>query len=460
MLAASLGLLAGLQLSNLPLVAAAMLPLVWSTLRAQGWARGLRTGLWAALAAAAPAVSYGHTWVRTGNPLYPLGLSGPPGGTLAGNPLLRATLDGSLLSRETLALPLSRFVAELFLPVVTPQADYLNLGLGAVVLGGLGLAGAGALLRRGGHRGFVGWVLLLCLAGGASLATSSAVAHRTIWAAESGRFLLPSLAGLALLGVAWRHPQADRLRAVAVLAGCGLAIPGGISSADLQAWACWGAVALPCAALALLLSWIALRWSGPRWLHAISALVLTIGLLAPVAGTRAAWRHAIWRATDPLSAQGSVAYDGHVLRPLIADSWTIWHRLDGSTPLIIAYTTGWDGLGHNWMRYPLMGHRLQNRVVYVPPTASGRPLHCRWLEPGPQPLDPQAWAQRLLDQQVDVVVTGHPAPVELSWVRAQPASFSPIGGGGWTEARAWRVDREALARDLNASLHLQPSTAE
>jgi hypothetical protein len=87
--------------------------------------------------------------------------------------------------------------------------------------------------------------------------------------------------------------------------------------------------------------------------------------------------------------------------------------------------------GHHWFFYPLMGRRLQNRVVYVPadPTKGGI-VHC---------LDFGTWKADL--EQVGVThvfVQLNPdlplddrrrEPVEMGWIRARPDVFALLDQG-------------------------------
>ena len=90
-------------------------------------------------------------------------------------------------------------------------------------------------------------------------------------------------------------------------------------------------------------------------------------------------------------------------------------------------TAGWDGIGHNWYRYPLLGSRLQNEFFYIPVTADGtvidyRPpvlaFHGSTAEPG---------RGALREEGIEYVVVLPPTAVpELYWMEQRPALFEPV----------------------------------
>ena len=135
-------------------------------------------------------------------------------------------------------------------------------------------------------------------------------------------------------------------------------------------------------------------------------------------------RHACRYPVYAAAAEG-VAFDAHPLA--YAFSWPVWEALDDGRPHRLAVSAGWDGKGHNWYRYPLFGSRLQNQVVYVPPTRDGTPLDYG-LEDDPMAgASFAAWIGRLITLQIDTVVTlAPPPPVEVAWVRDHPELFRPL----------------------------------
>ena len=90
----------------------------------------------------------------------------------------------------------------------------------------------------------------------------------------------------------------------------------------------------------------------------------------------------------------------------------------------------------NWFVYPFMGRRLQNEVVYVPPTGSGRLQHYDggqlWTDLV-RSSNYWAWRMRLDKVQVSHVMSFRPASIELGWMEAHPETFERLAGapGDW-----------------------------
>lgn len=106
---------------------------------------------------------------------------------------------------------------------------------------------------------------------------------------------------------------------------------------------------------------------------------------------------------------------------------------------MIAASAGWTVPGHNWLRYPLLGSRLQNRVIYVPPTRDGTIVDHRESERLAGAMDFDAWLRRLRETKVDAFVAMHPNPPELPWVLARPDVFAPLARAESGDGAAWRV---------------------
>ena len=95
--------------------------------------------------------------------------------------------------------------------------------------------------------------------------------------------------------------------------------------------------------------------------------------------------------------------------------------------LRIAVAFGEPKLHGNWcFIYPLMGRRLQNRIVYVPPTHSGRIVDYELLETSGETLDEAAWLARLDASGAQALVLSIPWTPEMAWVRARPKRFQKV----------------------------------
>jgi hypothetical protein len=178
------------------------------------------------------------------------------------------------------------------------------------------------------------------------------------------------------------------------------------------------------------------------------ALVISAALVVPVAAEWQAARERLRYRYYSLAGQDRT-YSPHDLGGL-ARSWPVWQALDVSRPLVIAVAAGWDGVGHNWFRYPLLGSRLQNRLCYVPVSSDCSVRDYRVLEAKERPdTSVVTWLHGLAASEANCVVLLPPRPVaEDSWVRQLPAVFTELSRGTDGEAAAWLVNHTALSEHL------------
>lgn len=431
--AASLGMAAGAQVSALPLLGLGMVAVcvgVWRVRPARAAVGAVALSL---VVCGVGLAGYFYTWIQTGSPLYPMAVSIGGRTIAAGNDQLAGVLSGQYLGlKQTDFLPL-KFLAQMFYgSSFNPAWEHLNLGPGALVLMALGLAGV-ARQRNTERRGVTLLLLAMASIPIAGIMSDAMLSQRTMWAPVAGRFLTPAVAAFALLGTAVLGGLSAWLRTLAVLGGVAYAIPLGIGEAD---WLAMGRLvwfALPGVAIAFAIA--AIGWRVRHLYTAIGlALVALLTVIAwGVHSTRTRFRYAIYE-----SAASAAAYDLHPLFPAYVSAWPIWAQLDGERPYRIAFVAGWDGFGgHNWYRYPLLGSRLQNTVVYVPPTRDGRVLAFRRANHLLYHADSRVWIRRLIDQEIDVVVAAPADTVELSWMRDHPRVFASIARGADGRAQAF-----------------------
>jgi hypothetical protein len=438
---AALSVAAGVQASAWP-----MLPLGFSVLLVAVWrhhppSRAWRTSVCCALVSALALSGYVHTWIHAGSPLYPLGLSLGGRVLASGNEQLSLVLSGQYLNvRPTDFVPLE-FLVQLFTGPDDLQLEHLNLGPGAVGLALLGVAGVGPRLMDKRRRGTTLLLLALAAIPVAALLSDAMLAQRTTWVRVAGRFLVPTAAALALIGATVPTPVASWIRVLAVLGGAAYAIPQGISTPD---WMATGQLALftVAGALIVLLTRV-VPWRRRRFGELAGAGVGLLVLSYGIETTRIAYRYPIYRATD--GRHGSIAYDLHPLSSAHAEAWPIWAHVDAARPLRIAFVAGWNYVGHNWYRYPLLGRQLQNTVLYVPPTRDGRARDYQRMEQLRANLDLTAWVRRLLDERVDVVVVAPPEVPELTWMRKYPNVFVQTATGADGKAVAFQfIEAQAV----------------
>jgi hypothetical protein len=110
-------------------------------------------------------------------------------------------------------------------------------------------------------------------------------------------------------------------------------------------------------------------------------------------------------------------------------------------------------VGHNWLRYPLLGSRLQNRVVYVPVTRDGSIIDYRNKEALRTRADFNSWVNRLAAAKVDYLAILWPDPLEGAWAQARPDLFSlvAVGSGGLGRLYRFQPERAAATTRLTSA---------
>jgi hypothetical protein len=244
-----------------------------------------------------------------------------------------------------------------------------------------------------------------------------ALALWSTWAEESPRLLTPALLVCCLLAA---RIDADRIWLAVVAVGCALCAPMNWSRTHLEALISLAPFLLMAAAVVL-------------WARGRAPVLLVVFLVLPLSEVRARFRYPLYAA----AAQGA-AYDLHPLSATFAGSWPIWERLDDSRPKRVAVTAGWDGVGHNWYRYPLLGQTFENELVYASPTREGDLVDYRSIERWKHRADLGAWARRLVDARVDFVVALAPEPPERAWMQEHPEMFRLVAQSVDGRSQAYR----------------------
>jgi hypothetical protein len=154
-------------------------------------------------------------------------------------------------------------------------------------------------------------------------------------------------------------------------------------------------------------------------------------------------RHDLYEA---LAAQPPVFIMHGIAWPY-ATAAPLWRALDDGAPHRIALTAGWNGVGDNVLRTPLLGARLQNHVTYVPITRDGSIVDYEQADDVRAKADAGAWLARLRAAGIDVVVTLDPQPIEADWIAARPDLFEKIAAGaGGTRHAAFRFHPDLRTR--------------
>lgn len=423
--AAALGVLAGVKPGGLSVYGLGAAVLGAGLARTWRAGEGRRVlGAWSALALLLGALPYLRTWVLTGSPLYPYPLTVAGVRVSAGNAQLAELSTGALNGHPPVraaevvqALLLSRFLSGLE-----------HVGFGPALL----LAPAGLMAAARAWRRRDGRALTLLVMGLATLAGVMNPALWAIWTDSSVRFVAPLMATLLLLAATLEEPGLGFVLWSCLALELVCAIPHGWSQVDVSGVR---RVAPP-VLLALAGSAVAPRWGARRrrpWLGAAVAVVLLGVAWVPIAATRRALRYDFYAA-----ASDGKTFELHPLLPAYASSWPIWKELDGEAPKRLAVSAGWDGTGHNWFWYPLMGSQLQNTLTYVPVLPEGTVADYAREETLAR-ADFLSWWRRLEEQRVELVVTLAPAPPEARWMSEHPEHFQCLVTSTQGRSAAWRV---------------------
>ncbi|MFN7942940.1 MAG: hypothetical protein U0X73_15225 [Thermoanaerobaculia bacterium] len=371
----------------------------------------------APLALAAAPLVWGVVWTGSWSAPFEARILGR---TLAhGDPAFVHALAHPLVPPDNL-----EFLLRLFRGRAFPTWPHLNFGWGGALLAGLGavtLLGAALQPARHGARWRSILVLGLALWPLAAVFSPQLAALRSpLWWDVNGRLLLqaPALAAaaVALLPATVAAP----LCALAIALDLLSAWPLGFTLADLAPAA---APLTVVAVLALALAVFRRRLAGgERRLVAGAVVASLLAAVIWIDALRATRREVSYRrALDDREA----AFDAHPIQVLAPPgAAAVWAHLDGDRPLSVAASWGWDLIaGQNWCRYPLLGSRLQNRLLYVPPTRDGRIVSYADGAKLAAAADPESWLARLRSAKVDLLVCGYPWSLECRWAMADPRRF-------------------------------------
>ncbi|MEM7483438.1 MAG: hypothetical protein AAF481_19950 [Acidobacteriota bacterium] len=451
--AAAAGLVAGVKMTAVPLAL-----LMVSALIAGGW-RGRRRRAaegqrrwggrhtWGTIAAAGIGLAVGappflRAWIERGSPVYPFPLDVAGIRLLPGHP---AAESGAVFGK-----PLEGFWELWSVLLFRSVKDaFVNPGFLLPVAALLAMWGVVAAWRHVAPGGR--WAMVYCWISGVALlawfTVDATASFRTTQAAvTSGRYLLPYLATLAMAGALLRQRAAHFAWGALVVSGLWLARPRAWTPVEAAPLA--GVAALTLAVAALLAVVAVRRRTRSAAIVVVTAVLIGALATAGLEALRAPHRYALWEASadleDPL-------FHVHRLHSAYASAWPLWRALDGETGRRIAVTAGWDGLGHNWYRYPLLGSRLQNRLFYIPVTANGEVVDYRQGEALERRADFDAWLERLRAAEIELVVSLMPRwTPEDAWMRGAPEVFEPLGGDERNFHAVFALDSAAATMRLRS----------
>ena len=435
LLGASAGLLVSAKFSGLPIVCVAMgglllapapVPRRVSRASALSWAAVM------ALVMAAP--HYLPVWIERGSPFYPLAMN--IGGWSLGdwNPQLRALFAGELVKGDPSAASGVALLRSLVVPFSSPLSDYLGFGPALLLL--VPLAGMALFPRFAGDRGVnprarITLVLVLAtmaLVPVAGIMSKTFAGERAVWLNNLGRLLLPLPAMLAVLGATVRSRAASPYLVAGVIITMLLAWPAGIgppTRAAMWALAPWIGLAMLVAVLALMgFARFPVLVARTKWGLPLTLTIAALVLVVPLARLRGAYRYAIYEG----AASRALTFIMHPTALENGGAWPLWQAADDGVPHRIAASYGWNGIGDNWFRYPLLGSQLQNRVLYVPiARGTGAIIDYQNAGRAREEADEAAWLARLRGARIDLVFLGDPAPPEREFVLRHPESFQLVG---------------------------------
>ncbi len=449
---AAFGLAAGTKANALPLLALWGAVVVVRAARPDVAPRARLAALaGAALVGAIALPPYVEAWIHTGSPLYPLPVLIGGKHLLAGNPQLADLESGALFPDERFSV--REVLGALLLSKVASGRQHIGFGPGFLVLLVLGFLWA---RRLRGNAPTAGPALLVLGAAASFLAPFASPASQALWSVwtySSPRLATPTLAGLALLGSTLGGPRASVAMTAAVGLDLALCAPLGWAALDLRGLGrLLIATAPPIVAAALIGRWLWNRlWPARRRAAVCLGVTVLLGAVAVAAvdRVRIAMRYDYYAA----AAEGRI-HDFTALPVTYVDAWPIWARLDGEESRRIAVTAGWDGMGHNWFVYPLLGQRLQNAVRYVPITKDGSLVETRDVDRLSTLASPVAWTALLIERRIEAIVTLAPPTVEAEWMSRYPDLFEPIGegaAGGGSATRAYRFSPDAVRGLLDST---------
>ncbi|MEZ4389911.1 MAG: hypothetical protein R3A48_02355 [Polyangiales bacterium] len=435
---AALALGASAKLSGLPSFVLGVLVVAarFAAARARPRLPALAAALLGSAAILAP--GYLRTWRATGSLTWPLPL------TLLGRTISRGNEELTLLYAGALhpRTPGEGSLARVLHALIDPKPEFphelLDWGPAVLLVLPMAAVALGRLWRLRAPRFGVAASLALAGLPFAALFAPSFVTLRTIWITVLGRLVLPLPATLAVIAATLPGRAARAALWFALLVELSAAWPLELVEPVRAAMV----DTLPVVVGALAASLAAVMLAARQR----SAFPLTIGLLAcaalfsgPLDAARARHRHAIYRAAAIPGTSG--AFELHPLIPQFASASSIWRLLDDGAPHRVAVSLGWEGIGHNGYRYPLLGSALQNTLSYVPVTADGSVVDHRRADELRARADGAAWLRRIEQGEFEFLVLLHPYPMEREWVLSHPQRFTLAHRTADGLHELWRVRR-------------------
>lgn len=350
--------------------------------------------------------------VYQGNPLYPMGISLGGMDIFKGNQQVADILQNKLI--DVTVPSFEEFIGVMFINkskyVHWPHA---NLGVGSLFVLPIGLIGGCYYSCR--YRGIFKsiWLpMLFALILLASFFSPGYIAQRSGFVNTSGRLLLPTVSVAVLLLATLPRRWACGILMVVTSLHFYYDLPRAFCSFDWMGVIILGGCVLVGGFVYLFtLAMLRVKFFSPSGIYLSFPFVALFLLLGHHIASE--YRHDIY---SRMRQAEDTAYDFHPIGGANASAY--WKVFDGDSPLILAVTSGESNYGHHILRFPFMGSRLQNRVVYIPISKDGSLISYYDDEALRQQTDYDAWHQRLLEAEIDFVVILRPNPIEFDWIYA------------------------------------------
>jgi hypothetical protein len=422
---AAFAILAGVKGSVLPISGLGILAAL-ATMRT---VRASALVLLTAIPAAVPSLL---AWHATGSPLYPLTLNIGGRSLFPGNSELEWLLRAGWMTPQAMAEAQRLLFGRLFFPWERLNTDFFNLGLGMFCLVPAAIVGSLSFLARRSDRAILAFLLISALVSVGSVAGDANIALRLWWWGLLGRLVMVAVAAAVLVAAKWDSRWSTVCLWLCAALGLVVGWPRGTSIVDLRAFVTF----LPALVSGGIAVVIMRRLRGrPR---IVVAALTAVALVAALSAVRDRFRYAFYDAAAKWRS-----YDTHPIDARWTASWPIWEHLDVEPGATIAVAAGWDGIGHNWYRYPVMGRRLQNRLIYVPITNDGS-----FVDYGsdrrPTNLSCQAWLKRLAAAGATHFLLLPPLPYEDTWIRSLPGVFVPEMALKWPGTAVYRISSQKI----------------
>jgi len=376
-----------------------------------------------------------QVWWRTGSPVYPLSIRLFGRTLVPGNSQLQGLVEGPF--PPGIKQPsLFELFHGLFFGAYQPNWPHVNFGISGLLLIGLGAVGLGFWVWSRPRDMRTILLIFIALPASAYIFSSATLGYRLTWWWVVARFMTPALLTAVLLVTAIPGKWADATLGLAALIELYHPLSSGMCG---YRWV--GAASIVAIGSTFVgLSIVAWRSRHPR----TSVALLMSGIAGFVAATPP-----LRAALNPLITLGALRGECFEAHPLTmghpVGAFPIWQHLAAMPPKRIAIIAGFDGIGHNVFRYPLLGDQWQHQWTYIAPAADGIlrdhiELYRTSNSGSPVRLSFEGWLERLHHERVDYVVLLRPYNVaEFEWVTNHPELFDLEAAGDRQVALLFRV---------------------